>query len=350
MKLPTPFRSTPLLLCPLLCVACALTGSCGDTGAERSTVDPSAASTFLLPQKDLPFPAILWRIELDPPEQPAFYRVLWYGPAARETGATRMADSHVMISVEVMSSADAALDKAEHLLHENQAPARDVTGTAPLGGLGERVWYTEDQPAGGPAAGAWVLFVRRNVLVQISVFQGGGVRSDAVCALAGRVRARIDAALQDKAKPAPALPLSADELHVGLQAAWDMDKLGKTLGEGGTTIALQSGDGLARAVPAIKADDSDYLIPLRHIVGVVQPGSASRVKLENGTARVNLWGKDLSFTIGKPEVQVGKVQMVLAQPAQCKDGCAFVPLSSLMKALGRSVTWGQVDSMPLARF
>jgi hypothetical protein len=136
-------------------------------------------------------------------------------------------------------------------------------------------------------------------------------------------------------------------MKLDLEGAWDAKNIGKMLSKRATNIAIQHGKAPAKAVPAAKVSDGDYLVPLSHIASAL--GSNAEVKIQRGQAQAVVLGKSVVFDTGKAQVRVGNRSVKLNAKTQLKGKQAFVPLSFIEKALGKQITWQKSGKILLAR-
>lgn len=126
-------------------------------------------------------------------------------------------------------------------------PPAEVTGQPAFASIGDRVWYGNNGNGNSTFTGARLVFVRGNVVGDISMSRFDGLSRADIIALASRLLDKIDAARAGKPYPPPVLPPSMEEMKLDLEGAWDGRNIGKMLGKKSTGIASRSGSDTAGA-------------------------------------------------------------------------------------------------------
>jgi hypothetical protein len=342
--------------------------SCSAPSPKAVEVAPALLPNLILGPEELPFDAILGRLEAPLASEPDELREIWCGlpdrrPECIEAGArvcgpegkctcSELTHWAATIGIVITESSQQAAETVGEMLRGVALPPQEVPDTKTYSQFADRIWYGDNArgSAGGIPTGARLIMVRGNVVESISMSRRGGLSRQVLFDLAARAGRKVDAAAQGHPKPVPVLPLGADqELRVGLEQAWKLHSFGRRLwGDKATTIALYDTNGLPRSLPATQIEGGDYLVPLKYLLAIASP--AARVKIRGGRATVTIAGKALVLEQGESEVRGGPRAAQLSRPAELAEGQVLVPLSPFARqVLDRGITWGHAGTVPLGR-
>jgi hypothetical protein len=316
-------------------------GSAAAAG-EQALLSTPALPNLLVAQHELPLPTILWELFTWPTESPRKYEEVWYGPPTGEEGTLKTAHYSVKVQVGIKRSPQHAVEAVGWRMKAVATPPVEVSGQQPFAVFSDRAWCGI-----GPYGGR-VIFVRGNVVADIGMGHKEGLEPGMLLGLAALLGRKIDAALAGKPELLPVLPPSAEDMGVGLEGAWEAKTLGaRVWKKQATTVALQTGKGLPRALPAKQIAPRDFTVPLGHLTAAL--GAKGKVKVGSQQARATLAGKAMVVSKGSAEARYGDRTVRLSRPVEFRAGQVLVPLSLIEKALGQRITWGKKGAMILAR-
>jgi len=334
------------LLAVCLAVAClaplaSRTGCAAATG-DQALLSAAALPNLLVAQEELPLRTILWKLFTWPSESPRKYEEVWYGPPTGQPGTLKAAHWSVSVEVAIRRSPQEAVEDVGWLRKDVATPPPEVSGQQPFASFSDRAWYGI-----GPYS-ARLIFVRRNVLADMHMAHKEGLDPAMFFAVARLLGRKIDAALAGRPEAVPVLPPSAEDMGVGLEGAWEAKTVGaRVWRKQATTVALQTGKGLPRALPAKQIARKDFTVPLGHLAAALS--AKGKVKVGSKQARATLAGKAMVLSKGKAEARYGDRTVRLSRPVEFRAGQVLVPLSLIEKALGQRITWGKSGAMILAR-
>jgi hypothetical protein len=296
--------------------------------------------TLLVSQADLPFEAVLFTLE-GPPNYAYWFHELWFGPPTGQPGTLKTAEYTIDVRLTIAASPHEALRGISRLLEADAVAPRAVSGE-PFASFSDRAWFRFD------GRGGRLLFVRSNVRAAVYMSHKDGLDVRLLFDFARRLGGKIDAALARKPEAVPALPPSAEDMGVGLEGAWQAKTVGSRLWKkGASAVALQTGKGLPRALPANRIARRDFVVPFCHLAAAL--GAKGKVKVSSKQARATLAGKAMVLSKGSAEARYGGRTLRLSRPVEFRAGQVLVPLSLVEKALGQRIVWGKAGAMILAR-
>jgi hypothetical protein len=296
--------------------------------------------TLLVSQAELPFEAVLFTLE-GPPDYTHWFHELWFGPPTGQPETLKTAEYTIDIRLTIAGSPQEALRGISRLLKGDAVPPKEVSGE-PFASFSDRAWFRFD------GRGGRLLFVRGNVRAGVYMSRKDGLDPNLLLGLAALLARKIDAALAGKPEAVPVLPPSAGDMGVDLEGAWEAKTLGARLWKKqSTTVALQTGKGLPRALPAKQIARKDFTVPLGHLAAAL--GAKGKVKVGSQQARATLAGKAMVLSKGSAEARYGDRTVRLSRPVEFRGGQVLVPLSLVEKALGKRIVWGKRGATLLAR-
>lgn len=318
---------------------------------SKSMVQQGMLPSLVLGPKDIPWDnmALISLYTVSTEWTPLKYRSLSHGQARCETswsGPFGKKRGVIHITIAIANSPEEAIQAVLEQAHSYAVTILEVTGDQAVIAFSDRAWGASSKMT-DPCRGARVIFIRGNVIGDISMDHRGGFHPRLLFDLAARLGRKIDAARAGRPEQATVLPLAADgELHFD---AWKMNNLGARLwGKNSTTIAIYDNNGIPRSLPAKRMADGDYLVPLRHIAAILGP--RERAKIIGDKAKTTLFGKELAFERGKSEITVDQSSKKLNRTVQFVDLEVLVPLKSLVSnVLGKHITWEKRKTIMIGR-
>lgn len=286
----------------------------------------------------------------------------WAGP----TNDQGQVDSSIDICLVLAESANQAALAAQREAGSYAVVFPEITGETCVAKFTDRAWCGFDHKPRAVVRFAHLIFIRGNVAASVVMGQRTGIPVEQVFALAEQLGRRIDAARAGKPEPVAVLPISCDEMHIGLKNAWEPPFHDAMLGKPDNTVVVYDGNGIPRAIPAEKTPDGDTMVPLDALFAV-SPGPKTRAKTEGTTVRVTLAGKAIAFTKDQAAAKVGGQAVTLKHPAEVRiygkvgtrerpirfdeqTRVVWVPLSVLELATGKPLAWSAEAGRATARF
>lgn len=332
-------------------VACgAVVSRVGDCiGGPASQVVPSESlASIVLGQEDIPGKVVLSALKFGSDEgwcypqcakTTARMEERWGGELVMK-GDRRVSGCTVIVSFAVLDSAVAAVECARREVRSSAVAAREITGQASVASFSDRAW-------GGASS---LVFTRANAVCLVFMSRPPKENPNAVCEMGAALSRRIDHVLAGRPEPVAVLPLSADELHVGLPEAWKLAHIGQTLwGADAITIALTDGHGIPRSIPAKKLPGGDYVVPLRHLAAVLRPDGELKISEDKREATLDIGQGKVRFKKGESRAEGRDKVFDLGRPVESAHGEFLVPLSVAEKLTGKRLVWEKRDTLPVGR-
>jgi len=318
----------------LLCISCAITilvfvmrpkllfgaGDC---------ITPEQGASLIVSRDLLLSDFIPFSLEVTQEKNALTIRELWFGEPLADIDR---ASSRVLVSIYVVPSKDNAKRMANLLLDSVAVSPTDVTNTEPYNTFSDSAWI-------GPTR---LLQIRANVLCDIVVTTNDAEKGQKQLITIGKeLGKRVDTLLSGKPLPVPSgLPVFANELHIGLRDAWNTRNIGTTLwGKDSTSVSVSFKNSIIRQIPAKLIDQSrrEYLVPLAHIIGIIDP--AARFDIEGGRANGRVLNKEIMISHQNNQVRYDTRIVSILHPAEIRSNTVLVPMSILDTVLDLNVTW-----------
>jgi len=343
-------KSVPFLGALAVVAACAvLLSPLSVTGGEAqdsqvSLMARSALPNLLIGEDEVPFPAVLAKLEAYPEKEPYRCQQVWSSQTVSEPGVLTVALRSLRLSVKIGESPERVWENVQWLRAAVAGPPEEVSQQEPFGSFSDRAWFGASHGYGGR-----LIFTRRNVLADIGMGDKEGLDPDQLIKIGAAVGRKIDAALAGRPEPPPALPPSAEEWGGTVEKAWKVREVRENLwGEDTTTIALQGSFPIPRAVSAKRLGFRDYLVPIASFRFILDK---REFHLDTREGKVWVTTPDVQVALeeGKSFVKVGKVPVALSHPIESQNNVTTVPLSFAETVLGYDITWEDRADMPLAR-
>ena len=343
---------------PCMGVLCALAVTlllgvpCLDAEAQPF-VPGSSLTSLLLSEEDLPSEALLSRLAVGTERAPYIFHCAspfqfhenWMGEPSSKRGG-RYSDYSITISLAITDSPAQAVKDAHAQLNDAAVIRPEITGKQPLAPYVDRAWGSFGSRGGS------VLFTKANVLVNIrlSQYKDKPESPQTLPLLVSRISKKIDNAIAKRPDPVPVLPLSyVDNLDLNLGEAWRLREPGRRLwGEENRKIAIEDSHGIPRYVPAKPLPDGDYLVPLRYLIPLMDPGGGS-VFVSGNTATVLAPGKSIKLKSGDTEGLDGSRKIPIGRAVEFREDEVVVPVSFVERVFGKSISWSKRGDLPVGK-
>jgi hypothetical protein len=250
---------------------------------------------------------------------------VWFG---RPVGESARASSHALVRVTLCDDQSGAQRALDQLLRGRQVLPPEASGPR-FADFSDRAWCD----------GEHLILVRGTAIVELDLRSGGPPDEAGLLAIGKEIGERIEALAGGKPLPIPVTPLAADDdLHVGLQRAWELADLPAAWGTKASTLVIEDSHSIPRSVPA-KRVDGGLVVPLHHLRAFLDAGS--RVRVFGGEASISLKGKECRFVAGKASVTVDGATVALPHAVEFADGkYPLVPLE-FVEAVGFKPVFGK---------
>ena len=334
-----------------LAVALLLGASCLAVEAQP-LVPGSSLTSLLVSEEDLPSEALLGYLSVGTEEAPyGFYcaspfqfHEVWRGEPSSERGGNST-DYSITISLAITDSPSQAVRDAIHQVNSAATRLPEITGKQPIAPYADRAWGRFG------SRGGHVRFTKANVLVNLfgSWYRDKPESPDMLARLVSRISKKIDDALAKRPASVPVLPLSIDQnLGLRLGEAWRLREPGRRLwGAEGRKIAIEDSHGIPRYVPAKPLPDGDYLVPLRHVVTLMDPEGG--VLVRGSTATVVAPAKSIKLKSGDTEGLDGSHKIPIGRAVEFREDEVVVPVSFVERVFGKSISWSKRGDLPVGK-
>ena len=334
-------RNSWKLMILIICICAAVLSSWGvSCKGKEVLVSSKFLPNLLIDKTDIPLDAALrddvalYDLDGLTKSDPSHYEEKWNGK-----------HGHISCSVQISVTVAASSKEAKEIAgRESMSVAmapQSVSGKEPYSSFSDYAWSWGVSKGGGR-----FLFVRGNVVGDVSVHVRNTDGHDMVLSLAKILSRKIDAVFAGEPEPAPILPVNS------------YDDVGSNLwGSKSERIVLQMGNSMIpRSMLVKKIAPNDYLVSLLSLVpsmGLEEhlekndqqwPAKSDRQRM---SLIVN--SDTIVFTDGSPYIRANGRSIKLDKPIKFYVGRAIVPISVFEKALGYKITWQNSGKIPMVR-
>jgi len=269
----------------------------------------------------------------------AGYEETWNGDMTTR-GGRQVSGRTVIIAACILPSVAQAVEYATQAVRNTSLALPEQTGQGDTALFADRAWGT----------GGRLVFTRANVVGDVFISTLPKEKIDDVHKLAKAIARRVDAALAGRPESVALLPLSAQELGMNLAEAFAARDIGEKLwGKEATTIALTDAHGIPRSIPARKLPGDDYLVPLRHVAGVINRYNELRASKDGNEVTLDIGQGKIRFKKGESRAAKAGESFDLGRPVESAEGELLVPVSVAEKLTGKRLVWEKRGALSIAR-
>ena len=343
----TPLNVVVLAIAVLCCAVLAYT-IVGYGGSTARNVPAESVTALLLGQEDIAGKVVLSSLRLGPDKgwcypqcanTSARIEERWNGePIMR--GGRQVSGCTAIVGFAVLESPADAVQCAREEVRGTSIAMPEVTGRDGVASFADRAW----------AGATSLVFTRANVVCVVFMSRAPTDKPEAIYEMGRSLSRKIDAAHAGRPDRVSILPLSSEELGVDLPDAWRLADIGEKLwGKEATTIALSDAHGIPRSIPAKKLPGDDYLVPLRHVAGVINRYNELRTSKDGNEVTLDIGQGKICFKKGESRAEGSGQTLDLGRPVESAEGEILVPISVAEKLTGKRLVWEKRDSVPIGR-